>query len=115
VTDENRANPFLVGNMIASPNLGEPISRSLKQVPFFFTVYVPSNAAKPTLTIELSQGGRALARIPGQLAESDPLGRTQFVAALPIEKIQAGTYELKITVSGAGTTLSRARSFTLVD
>jgi hypothetical protein len=102
--------------MIASPNLGEPISRSLKQVPFFFTVYVPSSVAKPTLTIELSQGGRALAQIPGQLPESDPLGRIQFVAALPIEKIPAGTCELKITVSGEGkATLSRARTFTLVD
>jgi VWFA-related protein len=113
--DENKTNPFRVGNMLVSPNLGEPISRSLKQVPFFFTVYAPSSAAKPTLTIELSQGGRALAQMPGQLPESDPSGRSQFVAGLPIEKLPAGAYELKITVSGEGTTLVRARSFTLVD
>lgn len=113
--DENKTNPFRVGNMLVSPNLGEPISRSLKQVPFFFTVYAPSSAAKPTLTIELSQGGRALAQMPGQLPDSDSSGRSQFVAGLPIEKLPAGAYELKITVAGDGSTLSRSRSFTLVD
>ena len=114
VTQENKTNPFRIANMIVSPNLGEPILRSLKQVPFFFTVYVPSGN-KPKLTIELLSQGRSLAQIPGELPESDELGRTQFVGGLPLEKIQAGTYELKITVSGEGISLSRSRSFTVVD
>jgi hypothetical protein len=114
VTQENKTNPFRIANLIVSPNLGEPILRSLKQVPFFFTVYVPSGN-KPKLTIELLSQGRSLAQIPGELPESDELGRTQFVGGLPLEKIQAGTYELKITVSGEGISLSRSRSFTVVD
>jgi VWFA-related protein len=113
--EENKSNPFRVGNMIVSPNLGEPIQRSLKQVPFFFTVYLPAgNSIKPKLTIELTSQGRTLAQMPGELPEIDALGRSQFVAALPVEKIPAGTYELKITVSGE-LTLSRSRSFTIVD
>jgi VWFA-related protein len=115
-TDGNQGNPFRLSNLIVSPNLGEPMQRSLKQIPFFFTVYLPAgSAAKPKVTIELLTQGRALVQLPGQLPDSDALGRSQFVAALPVEKIPAGSYELKITVSDGPVTLSRSRSFTLVD
>jgi VWFA-related protein len=113
-SDENKSNPFRVANMIVSPNLGEPIQRSLKQVPFYFTVYLPT-ANKPKLTIELLSQGRTLAQLPGALPDSDAFGRSQFVAGLPIEKMPTGNYELKITVSGEAGNLSRSRSFTLVD
>ncbi|HEU4715037.1 MAG TPA: hypothetical protein VFS76_26045 [Pyrinomonadaceae bacterium] len=114
--DNNTSNPFRVGNLIVHPNLGEPIPRSLKQVPFFFTVYVPAGAAsKPKLTIELVAQGSTLSKMPGELAEIDAMGRSQFVAGLPVEQIPAGNYELKITVSADGTSVSRSRSFTLVD
>jgi len=114
-TEANKSNPFQLSNMIVSPNLGEPMQRSLKQIPFFFTVYLPAGSAKPKVTIELLTQGRALVQLPGQLPDSDALGRSQFVAALPVEKIPAGSYELKITVSDGPMTVSRSRSFTLVD
>ena len=114
--DDTRANPFRVGNMIAYPYLGEPLQRSLKQVPFFFTVYIPPGiTAKPKLTIELFREGRALAQIPGELPDADALGRIQYVAALPLEKIPAGSYALKITVSGETASVSRSRAFTILD
>jgi hypothetical protein len=53
--------------------------------------------------------------MPGELPASDALGRSPFAAGLPIEKLPAGTYELKITVSDGTTNLSRSRSFTLID
>jgi VWFA-related protein len=115
-TDENRNNPFHVGDMIVNPNLGEPIQRSLKQVPFFFTVYSPAvTSTKPKLTIELVSAGRSLGQIPGELPAADALGRCQFVAALPVEKLPAGDYVLKIVVSDGPTSLTRSRSFTIVD
>jgi len=114
--DENRTNPFHVSTMIVSPFLGEPIPRSMKQVPFYFTVYLPTGAAaKPKLTVELIREGHTLAQIPGELPDADALGRCQFVSGLPLDKIPAGSYELKITVSGETGTISRSRSFTLVD
>jgi len=114
--DESRNNPFHVSNMMVSPYLGEPVSRTLKQVPFYFTVYMPSGAAaKPKVTIELLQGDHALVQLPATLPDADAQGRSQFMAALPMDKIPAGAYELKITLTGEGTTLSRSRAFTLVD
>ncbi|PYS67720.1 MAG: hypothetical protein DMF69_22240, partial [Acidobacteria bacterium] len=114
--EENKNNPFRVANMMVSPNLGEPIQRSQKQVPFFFTVYVPTGAAsKPKLTIEILSQGRTLTQMPGELPAIDASGRSQFVAGLPVEKIPVGNYDLKVTVSDGTTTLSRSRSFTLID
>jgi len=79
-------------------------------------VYIPPGiTAKPKLTIELFREGRALAQIPGELPDADALGRIQFVAALPLEKIPAGSYALKITVSGETASVSRSRSFTILD
>jgi hypothetical protein len=114
--DEKHRNPFYVGNVIVSPNLGEPIHRSLKQVPFFFTVYIPAEtSALPKLTVELRQKGRTLAQIPGEMPKPDASGRIQYVAGLPLEKIPAGDYELRITVTDGTTTLARPGYFTIVD
>ncbi len=114
--EENKASPFRVGNLIVSPNLGEPIQRSLKQVPFFFNVYLPSvSLAKPKLTIELMSQGRTLVQMPGELPAADATGRSQFIAGLPVANIPAGSYELKVTVTAEGVSMSRSRAFTLVD
>ncbi len=114
--DEKRSNPFHVANMIVNPNLGEPIHRSLKQVPFFFTVYTPpGTSAQPKLTIELRRQGRTLAQIPGAMPEADALGRSQYLAGLPLEKIPAGSYELRITVNDGTTSVTRSGYFTVED
>jgi VWFA-related protein len=114
--DEKRGNPFRVADMLVSPNLGEPIRRSLGQAPFFFTAYTrPGGGARPKLTIELRQQGRTLAQMPGDLPEPDAAGRIQYLAGLPLEKIPAGTYELRVTVGDAATSVTRSGFFTLVD
>ncbi|HJQ32467.1 MAG TPA: VWA domain-containing protein [Pyrinomonadaceae bacterium] len=113
--EEKRGNPFRVADMIVSPNLGEPIRRSLRQAPFFFTAYTRPGAARPKLTIELRQQGRTLAQMPGDLPEPDAAGRIQYLAGLPLEKIPAGTYELRVTIGDAATTVTRSGYFTLED
>ena len=114
--DEKRSNPFLVSKVMVSPNLGAPIQRSLKQVPFFFTVYTPAGASTgPKLTVELRQQGRTLAQMPGELMQPDATGRIQYLAGLPLEKIPAGAYELRITISDGATTVARSGSFMIED
>ena len=114
--EEKRSNPFHVGSVIVSPNLGEPIHRSLKQVPFFITMYTSATTStKPKLTIELRQHGRTLAQLPGDMPEADASGRIQYLAGLPLEKIPAGSYELRITVSDETTSVTRSGFFTIED
>lgn len=113
---ETLINPFRVGNVIVTPNLGEPISRTIKEVPFFFTVYTaPGNIAGPKLTVELRQKDQTLARMPGDLMKPDLSGRIQYLAGLPLEKLPAGSYELRITVSDGTTTASRSAFFRIAD
>jgi VWFA-related protein len=112
--DEKQSNPFHVGKVIVSPNLGEPIQRSLKEVPFFFDVYTtPATSAGPKLTIELRQQDRTLVRMPGELPQADASGRIQYLAGLPLEKIPAGSYELRVTVSDETTSMTRSAYFRL--
>ena len=113
---EKRSNPFRVDNVIVSPNLGEPIRRSLKQMPFFVSVYTPTGAGiRPKITVELRKEGRTIAPMPGELLEADAAGRIQYLAALPLEKIPAGSYELRVTVSDGTTSLLRSAYFTIED
>jgi VWFA-related protein len=113
---EKHRNPFYVGSVIVSPNPGEPIHRSLKQVPFFFTAYIPAGtSAPPKLTVELRQQSRNLAQMPGDLPKPDESGRVQYLAGLPLETIPAGEYELRITVTDGATTVARSVHFTIVD
>ncbi|HEY6806391.1 MAG TPA: VWA domain-containing protein [Pyrinomonadaceae bacterium] len=115
--DQQRSNPFHVGDVMVSPNLGETIKRSaLKQVPFYFTVYVSAGStAKPKLMIELQRDGKAVLQLPGELPAADALGRIQFIAALPVDKVPAGAYALKITVSNDTTNVTTTRHFTVED
>ena len=114
--DEKASNPFHVANMTVYPSLGEPTHKALKQVPFFFTAYTAAGTITgPKLTIELQQQGRTLAQIPGELPAPDTMGRIQYVAGLPLEKIPAGAYELKITLSDGITTVARSVYFSVDD
>jgi VWFA-related protein len=115
--DQQRSNPFHVGDVMVSPNLGEPIKRSaMKQVPFYFTAYVPAGStAKPKLMIELQRDGKAVLQLPGDLPAADALGRIQFIAALPVDKVPAGAYDLKITISSDATNVTTTRHFTVED
>jgi hypothetical protein len=113
---DKQSNPFHVGNVIVTPNLGEPISRTLRETPFFFTVYMPATTiAGPKLTIELRQGDQTLAQMPGDLPKPDSSGRIQYLAGLPLEKLPAGSYELRITVGDGTTTVTRSAYFTIAD
>jgi len=113
---ETLINPFRVGNVIVTPNLGEPIKRTIKEAPFFFTVYLPPGTiATPKLTVELRQKDQTLARMPADLMKPDLSGRIQYLAGLPLEKLPAGSYELRITVSDGSTTVARSAYFTIAD
>jgi VWFA-related protein len=114
--DEKQSNPFHVGQVIVTPNLGESLPRSTKEAPFFFVVYpAPRPAPSPKLTIELRQKDRTLVRMPGELPKSDASGRIEYLAGLPLEKIPAGSYELRITVSDETTSVTRSVYFKLED
>jgi len=108
-------NPFQVGDLIVYPSMGEATHKdAVKQLPFFFTAYLPPGVKiSPKLSIELRQNGKSLARLPGELTVPDAKGRIQYLAALPLENIPTGAYELKVTVEDGKTKLSRTTLFSV--
>jgi len=107
--------PFQIGEVMLYPNLGESFKKSaVKQVGFYFVVY-PAKGAKtpPQLTLQVAQGGKAVADVPLKLPAADAHGRIQFASALPIESLGPGTYELRIAVKDDQTSVMRSQAFVI--
>jgi VWFA-related protein len=111
--EQKESNPFHVGELLAYPNMGEPLSKATyKQLSFFFDVYPPKGATSaPTLTIELAQRGQTLAQMPAQLPAADAQGRIQYAGGLPLTSIPPGEYEMRVVIKLGGKSVSRSTRF----
>jgi len=113
--DQRAGSPFLVGDMLLYPNLGDPLRKSATpELGFFFTAY-PGKGSKPQATLELLQNGTGLASLPLTLGEPDSFGRIQQVSRLPIGTLAPGAYELRIVLSDGRQQISRSAMFRIVD
>jgi VWFA-related protein len=113
---ERRAdNPLSVGDVLVYPNLGDPISRSSKEVGFFFTTYPVKGGAAVEGMLELLQNGQRVAQIPMPLASPDASGRVQQLGRLPVDQLPPGTYELKAVVKQGSEQMSRSVVVRLVE
>jgi VWFA-related protein len=112
---EKTDSPFLVGDqLMVYPNLGEPVRKSAKQMGFYFNVYTAKGATEaPKLTLEVLQDNKSIAKVPLKLGAPDAKGRIQYASALPLDSLNPGIYELKISVSDAKSAVSRSASFAL--
>jgi hypothetical protein len=104
--DRRKDNPFLVNDVIVYPSLGEPISKKMKEVGFFFTVY-PAASGAPEAVLDLIQNGKSLGQLPLQLAAADRGGRIQQTGRVPIDQLAPGTYELRVVVKQGSTQIAR--------
>jgi hypothetical protein len=113
--DRPAGSPFLVGDLLLYPNLGEPLRKgTTPEIGFFFTVYA-GKGPKPQATAELMQNGSALARLPLPLGDPDAAGRIQQVSRLPAGALSPGTYDLRIVVSQGQQQVSQSVIFRLVE
>ena len=112
---EKTDSPFLVGDqLMVYPNLGEPVRKSAKQMGFYFNIYTAKGSAEaPSLTLEVLQNNKSVAKVPLKLGVPDAKGRIQYASALPLDSLNPGTYELKISVSDAKGAVSRSTAFTI--
>jgi VWFA-related protein len=105
--------PLYVGHTLLYPNVGEPIRKSASpELAFYFALYGKLQGV--SATAELLRNGHVVAAAPVALASSS-VERSQHVGRLPVGLLPAGTYELRIQVTGAGRELSRTAYFTLAD
>jgi VWFA-related protein len=117
VADKDRpaGSPFLVGDLLLYPNLGDPLRKSATpEIGFFFTIY-PTKSPKPQANVELLQNGTRLATLPLALGDPDGSGRIQQVSRLPTGALSPGTYELRVVVSQGQQQVSQSTLVRLTD
>ena len=113
--DRPSGSPFLVGDLLLYPNLGEPIRKgTTPEIGFFFTVY-PAKGPKPQARLELMQNGAVLASLPLPLGEPDSSGRIQQVSRLPAAALSPGNYELRLAVTQAQQQVSQSAIVRIVE
>ncbi len=96
--DRRADNPLLVKDLVLYPNIGEPVSKSTKEVGFFFTAYPAKGGPSPQSVLELMLNGKMVAQLPMTLSAADAAGRIQQVGRLPLDQLSPDTYELRAVV-----------------
>lgn len=107
--------PFKIGDLMLYPHLGEPISKSVQQVIFYFTIYPAKGSTfTPQLTVELLQNGKSLASVPLKLPPPNETGRIPYVGNLPLTSLVPGEYDLRVSVRSDKGSAVRTTKFTVV-
>ena len=96
--DEPKDGPLFVKDVLIYPNLTGEVSKSVKELGFFFTVYRGTTTPAPEAVLDVIQNGKRLAQLPLALDPADASGRIQQVGRLPLDAFAPGTYELRAIV-----------------
>ena len=93
--------PLRLADQRIVPNLGQPVAAAPgATLPIYYTVYVkPGGQEAVTATVEVSREGRVVARGSSPLPPPDAAGRISGLSPIPLQKLQPGTYDVKVTVS----------------
>jgi len=114
-TEKHDEGPLYVGDQLLYPSLGEPLSKATnKELPFYFMVYPAAGAGTPTASIELLNNGARLAQVPLQLDAADAKGHIAQLGHIPIEALQPGNYELRVTLQQGSARVARVLPFKVV-
>jgi hypothetical protein len=92
-------NPLQVNGVALTPNLGDPIGKSAKEVAAYFTIYPsPGTRGLDLVMIQLLQNGKVAMQVPMPAPPPDASGRIQQVARVPLDQLAPGTYDLRAVV-----------------
>ncbi len=109
------SDPLIVGTKVISPTLNPVVSKAgATALPFFMVIYPDKSVVSaPQLVMEFSRNGQVLGRGPAQLGQPDKDGRIQFVATVPLARLQPGDFTLRFVVKQGAETAEESASFTL--
>jgi VWFA-related protein len=109
------SDPLRLGDQRIVPNLGRPVAAAPgATLPVYYSVYVKPGAKEPvTATVEVSRDGRVVARGASPLPSPDAAGRITGLSPIPLQKLQPGTYDVKVTVAKEGLTAEETTTITV--
>ncbi len=115
--DASRPRALDFGDAALCPNLGESVRKSERgDLTFYLAAIAPRVGPAPAeATVEVLRGGQTLRRLATPLSPPNASGRIQMAAALALEPLTPGAYELKVTVGEGADRASSSASFTLED
>jgi hypothetical protein len=114
-TDKQKPNPFYFGEVLLYPNLGEPFHKATtKELPLFITIYPVKGTAEKSLKLEILSNGKLLGNSSLSLPAPDETGRIQYATGIPLDKFQAGDYEIRISVGEGPNRIARTEKFKLL-
>ena len=110
--DRIPGSPLYVGDILVYPNLGTALRHGVdKELPFYFTAYLPKSGGDARATLELLHNARPVAKVPLELDRPDAQRRIQQISRIPVEDLEPGTYELRVTVLQGGSAVSHTAPF----
>jgi VWFA-related protein len=112
-TTRDAANPLYFGEVLLYPNLGQPLSKTVdKELAFGFAAYDGSSGPLEA-TLQLLRSGQPVATVPLTLGAADATGRISQIGKLPLEPLEPGSYELRVTVSAGTQRVTRGVPFAI--
>jgi hypothetical protein len=108
-------NPLYFGDVLIYPNLGEPLSKARDKALTFYVVIAPGPGGVPGATLELARDGEILARSAVVLPAADASGRIAHVAQVPLERLAAGKYTLRLIVQAGDQREVREAAFDVIN
>lgn len=113
--ERDHENPLYYGDVLAYPNLGQPLSKSTdSELAFAFTIY-PEGKFLGGAQLELLKGGQPIGAAPLTLDAPDAQGRVQQISRLPMGAFEPGSYELRVAVQAGDAVLTRSTRFTIAE
>jgi VWFA-related protein len=93
--------PLRIADRRIVPNLGRPVAAAPgATLPIYYAVYVSPGATQlVNATVEVSREGQVVARGSAPLPAPDAAGKITGLSPIPLQKLQPGTYDVKVTVS----------------
>jgi len=101
-TGEDRDDPFRVGQVRMSPDLGGRLHTEAGRdgLVVYYVVYAQPGATEaPRMTLEIDRAGRVVRRGEVALPAADARGRIPYVAQVPVAALAPGEYTLRLSVT----------------
>lgn len=113
--DRRADNPLLVNDVVLYPNLGDAVSKSARELGFYFAVYPAPGGPAPEATLQLLLNDAVAAQLPMPLPAADAAGRIQHTGRLPLEQIPPGSYDLRVLVKQGSAQVVRSAPVRIIN
>jgi hypothetical protein len=98
--DASATKPLRYGDVLLYPNLGEPVSKEAgRELAFFLTAWPAAERPGVEAQVEVRREGRTIAAAAPLHLQPEADGRIRLVSSLPVEPLDPGAYELRVTLS----------------